>query len=190
VRWCRFEGLFLEAILVQCPAEVAVEFNRFYTLKTDERPDKDANFLHAVSAKGVPGSGPLHVSLVNNTMARFTHFLRIDRLTSSETGYGFVLRDNLILGTVNDAWVWANNQPTVATAKPFFEGSGGNVCRPSTVGKGLGDTVVPRKYIAFGFIDVVTLGSDNFLRYKKSGDTAALLTAGMDGGPVGVPPLD
>jgi hypothetical protein len=190
IRWCRFEGLFLEAILLQCPAEVAVEFNRFYTLKTDERPDKDANFLHCVSVKGVSSDGPLHVSLVSNTMARFTHLLRLDRLTANETAFGFVVRDNLILGTVGDAWVWANNQPSSAVAKPYFEGSGGNVCRPGTVTKGFSEVVVPRKLIAFGFIDVVTVGSDTFLRYKKTGDTAALLTAGMDGGPVGVPPLD
>jgi serine/threonine protein kinase len=190
VRWCRFEGIFLEAVLFECPIDATIEYCRFYALKPEERPDT-GQVIKAVSIRALPPSAAVNLSLVSNTMARFTQFLRIERLTAADTSYHFLVRNNLVLGSAGDSWVWSNNQTAAAVAKPFFEGSGGNVCRPNTLTnpKQLADTVVPRKHIAFGNL-VVTSGNDAFLRYSKTGDTAALLTAGADGGPVGVPPLD
>jgi hypothetical protein len=186
VKWCRFEGVFLEAVYFDCPIDATLELNRFFAPKPEERPEK-GQIVNAVSVR-VPPAGAVKVSLVSNTMGRFTHFLRVDKLPEADSGSGFVLRDNLALGNPTDAWVWVNTQPRADTAQPYFAGSGGNVCRPRTMTKGLGDAVVPRKLIAFDNIEVST-ASDQFLRYKKSGDTAQLLTAGTDGGPVGVPPL-
>ena len=121
-------------------------------------------------------------------MSRFTNLLRLDKLPPSDGGSHFTLRNNLVMGTAGDAWVWVAKHPTDTAAKPLFSGSEGNVCRPNTLGKGLGEAVIPRKLIAFGFIDV-TLSGDGFLHYKKTGDTAPLLKAGVGGEPVGVPPL-
>ncbi|HEX4589279.1 MAG TPA: serine/threonine-protein kinase [Gemmataceae bacterium] len=190
IRWCRFEGVFLEAVLFLCPVNATLEYNRFYTLKPEERAE-GSNLIKAVSVRGVAPSAEVHLSLVSNTMARFTFFLRLDRLTAGESGYRFVVRNNLILGNSGDAWVFVNTQPALSVARPAFEGSGGNVCRTGTMNfpKQLPDTVVPRKHIAFDELDL-TATTDDFLRYKKTGDTAALLTAGLDGGPVGVPPLE
>jgi hypothetical protein len=190
IRWCRFEGVFMEAVLFQCPVDATLEFNRFGTLKPDERSTV-SQLIKAVSVRGVPPSAHVHVTIANNTMAQFTHLLRIDKLTPSETDYRFVVRNNLVLGERADAWVFVNSQTSAAVAKPIFEGSGGNVCRPGTLGfaKQLPDSVVPRTQLAFGDLDTAA-GTDDFLRYPKTGDTAALLTAGADGGPVGVPPLE
>ena len=192
IKWCRFEGLFMSAILFECPIDANLECNRFFTLKAEDRPEmngKPLSFLNAVSVRSVPAGAVVRLSLVSNTTAYFTHFLRIERLTD-ESGYAFVVRNNLALGNSADAWVWANNQTAAAVAKPFFVGSGGNVCRPGTMvkTKSQGDAVVPRKHVDFD-LDL-NPATDDFLRYKKSGDTAALMKAGADGGPVGVPPLD
>jgi serine/threonine protein kinase len=193
VRWCRFEGVFLEAVLLECPVDATIESNRFYTLKTEERSET-SSLIKAVSVRNVSTSWHVHVSLVSNTMARFTHLLRIEtkeKQMTNEPDFRFVVRSNLILGTPGDSWVFVNGQWSVAVAKPMFEGSGGNVCRPKTVAfaKQLPEAVVPRKYIDFGDL-VVTAANDQFLRYSKTGDTAALMIASADGGPVGVPPLD
>jgi serine/threonine protein kinase len=190
VRWCRFEGNFREAVLLESPVDATLEFNRFYALKPEERPDND-QLIKAVSVRKVAPAGPVHVSLVSNTMANYSHLLRLERLGPDEAGYRFVVRSNLVVGTAKDAWVFVQSQPTAGVAKPFFADSTGNVCRPGTVifNKALGDAVVSRKQIPFELTDL-TPGSDGFLRYKKTGDTAVLMTAGADGGPVGVPPLD
>jgi serine/threonine protein kinase len=191
IRWCRFEGIYLEAILFECPIDATIEFCRFYALKSDERPE-NGQTIKAVSVRQLPPSATISLSLISNTMARFSQFLRIERLTAADTGYHFVVRNNLALGSSGDSWVWSNNRTQSAVAKPFFEGSGGNVCRPNTLtyDKQLPDAVVPRKHIAFNFLELGNVASDAFLRYKKTGDTAALMTAGTDGGPVGVPPLE
>ncbi len=187
VRGCRFEGMYKSAILVECPVDGEVRLNRFYSLRNDERP-AEAAIIDAVSVK-VPPAGPVKLMIASNTVSRVTNLLRLDRLPSAESGSKFVLRSNLIMGTQGDAWVWVQRGADEAAAKPLFAGSDGNVCRPNTVGKGLSDAVVPRKTIQFGFIDVA-LGSDGFLRYKRTGDTAPLLTAGAGGEPVGVPPAE
>jgi serine/threonine protein kinase len=190
IRGCRFEGVFMEAVLLQCPVEATIELNRFYTLKPEERSEH-GQLIKAVSVRGVPPSAHVHVTLASNTMARFTHLLRIDKLTTAEADYRFVVKNNLALGGPTDAWVFVNSQTSAAVAKPIFEGSGGNVCRPGTVAfaKQLPDSVVPRKQIAFGNLDVIA-ANDQFLRYPKTGDAEVLLTAGLDGGPVGVPPAE
>jgi serine/threonine protein kinase len=190
IRGCRFEGVFMEAVLFQCPVNATLEFNRFYTLKPEERSEH-GQLIKAVSVRGVPPSAHVHVTLANNTMARFTHLLRIDKLTTAESDYRFVVKNNLVLGGPTDAWVFVNSQTSAAVAKPIFEGSGGNVCRPGTVAfaKQLPDSVVPRKQIAFGNLEVIA-ANDQFLRYPKSGDAEVLLTAGLEGGPVGVPPVE
>jgi hypothetical protein len=174
-------------VLFECPVDATLESNRFFALKPEDRPEK--SIINAVSVRGVPPGGAVRVSLTNNTFVWFTQLLRVDWVTA-DRGYRFVVRNNLAVGTAGDAWVWANNQPPAAAAKQFFEGSGGNVCRPKTMlkPKSLGEAVVPRHYVDFDLdTDPKT---DGFLRYKKAGDTAALTTAGMDGGPVGVPPPD
>jgi serine/threonine protein kinase len=194
VRWCRFEGTFSEAVLIECPIDAAFEFNRFYTLKLEERPST-TQFIKAVSLRNVSTTWHEHVSLVNNTMGNFTQLLRTEtkkaESLSERTDFRFLVKNNLVLGAPADSFVFAQNGWMPGVAKPLFEGSGGNVCRPGTVmfAKQLPDSVVPRKQIAFGNLDL-TSATDQFLRYLKSGDTAELLTVGMDGGPVGVPPLD
>jgi hypothetical protein len=187
VRWCRFEGLFKAAVLVACPVEAEVRLNRFYSLKDDERP-AEAKVIDAISVK-VPAAGPVRLTVASNTMSRFTNLLRLDRLPPADSGSRFVLRNNLIMGSQGDAWVSVAGKPDEAAAKALFAGSAGNVCRPGTVAKGLGEAFIPRKFIQFGYIDV-SLNTDQFLRYKKTGDTLPLLTTGADGGPVGVPPLN
>ena len=130
------------------------------------------------------------MTLASNTMSRFTNLVRLDRLPDAVSGSHLTLRNNLIMGVAGDAWVWIASHPSNATTRPSFEGSDGNVCRPDTVTKGVGDTVIRRKTIAFGYIDVSVGGGTVSSRYKKTGDTAPLLTAGAGGEPVGVPPLD
>jgi serine/threonine protein kinase len=186
VKWCRFEGVFLEAIhLDQCAIDATLELNRFYTQKHDDRPVK-GGIVNAVSVH-LPASGAVRVKLDANTEAWFTHFLRVDKLPPADSGTKFVLRDNLALGSGADGWVWMNTQPAMDAAKPFFAGSGGNVCRPGTMMKGQTPAVVPRKFIAFGDFDM-TLSTDGFLRYRRTGDSEPLMKAGADDGPVGVPP--
>ena len=55
IRWCRFEGVFLEAVLFECPIDARLEFNRFYTLKPDERSDV-SQLVKAVSVRTVSTS--------------------------------------------------------------------------------------------------------------------------------------
>ncbi|HEY1375865.1 MAG TPA: protein kinase, partial [Gemmataceae bacterium] len=187
IRWCRFEGMYKSAILLEGPVDGDIRLNRFYSLRNDERP-KEAAVIDAVSVK-VPANGPVKLMIASNTMSRFTNLLRLDKLPDVASGSRFILRSNLIMGTPGDAFVWVASNPDEAAAKPLFEGSEGNVCRPNSVAKGLGEAVIPRKTIQFGFIDV-SLGGDGFLRYKRTGDTAPLLTAGAGGEPAGVPPIE
>jgi serine/threonine protein kinase len=187
VRWCRFEGMYRAAVLLDGPVDGDIRLNRFYSLRNDERPP-EAAAIDALSVK-TPAAGPVKLTLASNTMSRFTNLLHLDKLPPVDGGSKFVLRSNLLMGTQGDAFVLVRSRPSDAAAKRLFDGSAGNVCRPNTVAKGLGGDVVPRKTVQFGYIDVA-LGSDGFLRYKKTGETAALLTAGAGGEPVGVPPLD
>lgn len=187
IRLCRFEGMFRSAVAFEGPAQAEIRLNRFYTLRTDERPP-EARIIDAVNSK-VPAQGAIRLALVSNTMSRFTNLLKLDKLPPAASESRFVLRNNLVMGAPGDAWVFVPGSPSDAAAKPFFVGSEGNVTRPHTVTKGLGNDVIPRKYVDFKFIDVALKG-DQFLRYKRTGDTAPLLTAGAGGEPVGVPPLD
>jgi hypothetical protein len=187
VRWCRFEGLYKTALLVACPIDAEVRLNRFYTLRTDERPPQ-AKTIDAIGVQ-VTAVGPVRLTIASNTMSRFTNFLHLDKLPPADGGSKIVLRNNLVMGTSEDAWVTVGGKVDEAAAKALFAGSDGNVCRPGTAGRGLGAAVIPRKFVPFGYIDV-TLGTDQFLRYKKTGDTLPLLTAGANGGSVGVPPLN
>jgi hypothetical protein len=189
VKWCRFEGVFLESVLLEGPIDATFEFNRFAVPALDDRPEK-GKIVNAVSVH-IPISGETHVTLESNTFSRFTHVLRIDKLPPADSGSRFVLRNNLAIGDARDAWVWVNSQPAADVAKPFFVGSGGNVCRPRTMAKAksISNGVVPRKFIQFGSLNIDP-ASNGFLRYQKTGDGAQLLTAGAGGGPVGVPPVE
>jgi serine/threonine protein kinase len=187
IRWSRFEGMFKAAVQFECPIAADLRFNRFYSLRTDERPP-EAAVIDAVNVK-TPAGAQIKLTLTSNTMSRFTNLLRLDKLPAADTGSRIILKNNLIMGSGPDSWVLVGTRPSDAAAKLLFEGSAGNVCRPGTVAKGLGDAIIPRSEVSFGFIDV-NLGGDGFLRYKKAGDTVPLLTAGAGGEPVGVPPLD
>jgi serine/threonine protein kinase len=186
VRWCRFEGMFRACARFEVPVEAEVRLNRFYSLRADERPP-EAKSIDAISVK-VPQSGPVKMMIASNTMSRFTNLLHLNALPAAGGESRFVLRSNLVMGLMDDAWVFVDSKPSDDQARPFFPDSEGNLSRPNTVARGLGARVIPRKYHQFGYIDV-SLGSDSFLRYKAEGDTKPLLTAGANGEPVGVPPL-
>ena len=63
VRWCRFEGMFRSAVHIDCPIEADMQFNRFYSLRNDERPP-EAEIIDAVAVK-VPASGPVRLVLAS-----------------------------------------------------------------------------------------------------------------------------
>jgi serine/threonine protein kinase len=185
VQWCRFEGMYLSAIQIECPIEADVKFTRFYELASNERPT-DAGLVDAINVKA-PTGAPINLTLASNTLSHFSNFLRLDRLP--DAGSHIVVRNNLYMGSTPNAWVFVTKQPNNAAVKPVFAGSGGNVNRTDTVKKGLNDAVIPRTGMLFKFNDL-NMSSDGFLRYKNGGDTAVLMTAGMNGEPVGVPPVE
>jgi eukaryotic-like serine/threonine-protein kinase len=185
IRDSRFEGPFHALVELQGPA-LEVEFirNRAFAAKDSDIPTWVT--MGVVYKKAQPPH-PVRLTFAHNTLCRLDSCLLLEALPPSAGDSRFVVRDNLINGA--QALVSFDGMKVdPEQAKALFPEYGGNVTRPpGTAYCPKQPSWLPLVRVAYPYLDVSQIDDSKFLRYKKTDPQA---TAGTNGGPAGVPPLE
>lgn len=171
IRANRFEGPFAAAVSVESGADLDFTLNRLGTLQ----PAEDAG--HAIIWRAASG----RVRAASNTLAGYSSLLRVERLPPA--GSVFALRSNLMLGGAGFALAVPDIDADQLAR--LFVAAAGNVARPEDANGGI--AAVGKASVHFGTIEM-NPDSPRFLRYRPTPENRALMTAGANGEPVGVPP--
>jgi hypothetical protein len=176
---CRFEGLFDVVVLLDGSVlDLTLVRNRIFA----SRDPNAAWVTDAVLYKKADPPYALRMTIESNTVSRLANGVRLEALPPVDGTNQVSLRNNLIVGA--NAFV-AVDEPVrdPGRAKQLFPGFACNVTRPGYSKKQ--PSWLPLTTVEFPYMDVNQTDDKRFLRYNKE---SPLFRAGVDGGPVGVPP--